>query len=94
MLSAIELFRPFIRYREILTKMMVVRHPNGDVYSSQNPILPRSLTKGSATIIIDRPVGSIGKMMRAVVRVQDHAGRWHKLVFPHLPMIGKAPVRP
>jgi hypothetical protein len=50
------------------------------------PIEPYSLTYGSATIIIACPVGSVGKMMRVVVAVQDHAGRWHKIIFPHLPV--------
>jgi len=90
MLSAIKLRRPFVRYRAILTKVMIVRHPKADIYSAKYPIEPHSLTYASATIIINRPVGRVGKTMRAVVAVQDHAGRWHKLIFPHLPMIGAA----
>ena len=76
MLSAIELRRPFVRRRAVLAK----------IHDIKRPIEPYSLTYGSATIIIACPVGSVGKMMRVVVAVQDHAGRWHKIIFPHLPV--------
>jgi hypothetical protein len=76
LLSALELRRPFVRRRAVLAK----------IHDIKRPIEPYSLTYGSATIIIACPVGSVGKMMRVVVAVQDHAGRWHKIIFPHLPV--------
>ena len=87
MLSAIKLRRPFVRRRAILTKNLMVLHPNGK-YSSKNPIDAGTLAYGSADIIIAHPVGSMGKTMRAAIALQDHTGRWHKLVFPHLPISG------
>jgi hypothetical protein len=82
MLSAIELRRPFVRRRAILTTIMM---------SPKHPIEPHSLTYASATIIINHPVGRVAKAMRTVVAVQDHAGRWHKIIFPHLQVIGASP---
>jgi hypothetical protein len=81
MLSAIELRRPFVRRRAVLAK----------IHDIKRPIEPHSLTYGSAMIIINHPVGRVGKTMRAVVAVQDHAGRWHKIVFPRLPVEGTQP---
>lgn len=88
MLSAVRLHRPWVRRRAIITKLLLIEQPKGHSYGTKNPILPNSLTYGDAHITIDHPVGRLGKPMRAVVAFQDHAGRWHKLVFPHLPMIG------
>lgn len=50
----------------------------------------RSISRkwGPATFIIARSVGSVGKTMRTLVAVQYHAGRRHKLIFPHLPIRG------
>jgi hypothetical protein len=81
MLSAIKLRRPFVRRRAVLAK----------IHNIKRPIEPHSLTYGSATIIINHPVGRVGKTMRAVVAVQDHAGRWHKIIFPHVQMIVPSP---
>ena len=88
MLSAIELRRPLVRRRAILTKMMMVCHPNAGTYGPEYPLDPHSLTYGFAEISIAHPVGSVGRTLRVVVAVQDHAGRWHKLIFPHLPIRG------
>ncbi|MGO9236857.1 MAG: hypothetical protein ACLP4V_23315 [Methylocella sp.] len=88
MLSAVKVHRPFIQRHTILQKQLVVRRPNGTIYGSKYPIDPHSLTYGSATVMVDRPVGSIGKAIRAVVSVQDHSGHWHKIIFPHLPVRG------
>jgi hypothetical protein len=91
-LSGIKLCRPFVRRHAILTKAMRGCHPNAGLelpidYSLELLIEPHSLTYASVTITIDHPVGSMGKTMRAVVAMQDHAGRWHKLICPHLRMI-------
>jgi hypothetical protein len=87
MLSEIRLLRPSVRRRRILTKHLLVRHPRGNTYGFTNPIEPHSLTFASGDIIVDHPVGRVGQPMRVTIQVQDHAGRWHKLVFPHVPSI-------
>jgi hypothetical protein len=85
-LSGIKLNRPWVRRKSIITKMLHTRHPTQNVHGSRYPIMAHSLTEASATIIVKDAVGGIGKKgtMRVSVSVQDHAGRWHKLVFPHL----------
>jgi hypothetical protein len=88
MLTAMRLARPWVRRRRIRQTTLSVRHPLGLDYGSDFPISPHSLTHGCAHIIIDRPIGRIGKTMRVVVRIQDHAGRWYRLVFPHVEMTG------
>jgi hypothetical protein len=77
-LSAIKLRCPFVRRHAAVSKQML-------------PLLiePHSLTNdGLADIGIAHRVGRVGKTMRVVVFVRDHAGRWHKLIFPHLPIRG------
>ena len=65
-------------------KMLQTKHPTRDVYGAQFPIMPNSLTYGAATCMIERPVGRKGKPMRVVIGLQDHAGGWHKAIFPRL----------
>jgi hypothetical protein len=91
MLSAIRLIRPWVRKLRIRETILSVRSPTGSEYGFEFPIMPHSLTQGSTHFVIDRPVGRIGKTMRIVVRVQDHAGRWYRLVFPHVHMVGPVP---
>jgi hypothetical protein len=85
-LSGIRLNRPLVRHKSIIEKLLMTEHPVGDVYGSRNPIMPHDLAHASATIIIKGAVGGVGKRgtMRVSIGVQDHAGRWHKLVFPHV----------
>jgi hypothetical protein len=85
-LSGIKLNRPWVRHHSIITKLLTTKHPTGDVHSSKFPIMPHALTEASATIIIKGAVGGVGKRgtMRVSIGVLDHAGRWHKLIFPHL----------
>jgi hypothetical protein len=82
MLSDVALSRPFVRRRHIFVKHILVQHPRANTYSFRHPIEPHSLTYASADIMVDYPVGRAGRPMRIVLRVQDHAGRWYKLVFP------------
>jgi hypothetical protein len=88
MLSAVRLRRPWVRRRAILDAMLLIQQPNGSTGGFKNPIMPNSLTYGSGCITIAHPVGRPGKEMRVVVTLQDHAGRWHKLIFPHMKMVG------
>ena len=86
-LSAVRLYRPWVWRREIIANMVLLKHPNAEVYGSYS-IPHNSLTYGNANIIINRSIGKAGKPIRAVIGLQDHLGGWHKLVFPHLPVHG------
>jgi hypothetical protein len=71
-----------------MTTMLTFRHPNNRTYSGENSFMPNSLTYGMATVIIDHPIGRIGRPMQVAIELQDHAGQWHKVCFPHVTMIG------
>jgi hypothetical protein len=85
-LSGVKLSRPWVRRALIVDKHVHTRHPTDNTYSSRFPVMPHSLTEASAHIILKGSVGGAGRRstMRVVIRVQDHAGRWHKLVFSQL----------
>ena len=72
MLSSVRLYRPWVRRDRISYATMGVE------------VTPNSLTYGTVTVMIERPVGRKGKPMRVVIGLQDHAGRWHKVIFPRL----------
>jgi hypothetical protein len=82
--SAIRLRKPWVRNRSILQTMLTTEHPSDPMHSSEYPILPHSLSYCHAHITIDHPVGKAGRPMRVVIKLQDHAGRWYRLVFPHV----------
>jgi hypothetical protein len=86
MLSLARLYRPRVRHDRISSNILLTKHPNPtkDVHSSQYPVMPNSLTYGAVTFMIERSVGRKGKPMRVVIGLQDHAGRWHKVVFSRL----------
>lgn len=85
-LSGLKLNRPWVRHKSIVEELLITEHPSENVYGSRNPIMPHSLVDVSATIIIKGAVGGLGKRgtMRVSVGVQDHARRWHKVVFSHV----------
>jgi hypothetical protein len=85
-LSSIKLNWPWVRHQSVITKILMTDPRTEDDHSLRDPIMPHSLTEGSAHILIKGAVGGIGKKgtMRVSVSLQDHAGRWHKLVFPRL----------
>lgn len=86
-LSGIKLNWPWVRHKSIITKtLMMTEQRTENDHSLRDPIMPHSPTEGSAHILIKGAVGGIGKKgtMRVSVSLQDHAGRWHKLVFPRL----------
>ncbi|MGD1039148.1 MAG: hypothetical protein ABR878_18740 [Roseiarcus sp.] len=87
-LSDVKIRRPWVRRRSIISKLLTFQHPKENVHSSQYPVLAHSLTYGSATVIVDRAIGTKGKPMRVVVRLQDHTGRWRRLVFPYVTNVG------
>lgn len=84
MLSAVRLSKPRIRRRSVLQSLLMTRHPVGETYGSEHPVLAHSLSYGTAHVTVDHPVGRTGKPMRVVIGVQDHVGRWHRLVFKHV----------
>ncbi len=87
-LSAIRLVRPLVRKRQIQQTTLSVRGPAGSAFGPEFPILPHWPTDGSASFVIDYPVGRVGRAMRVVVFVEDHVGRRYKLVFSHIKVIG------
>jgi hypothetical protein len=86
-LSAIRLARPLVKKRQIQRTTLSVRSPTGSAFGFEFPISPHSPTHGSASFIIDYPIGSVGRAMRVVVFIQDHVGRRYKLVFSHIKII-------
>lgn len=89
-LSEVTLRRPWIRRRSILTRVLLFKDPEAHYYGSSHPVPAHTLSYGSATIIVDHAVGRKGKPIRLVFALRDHAGRWHKLVFPFVRYIGPA----
>lgn len=88
MLSEIVLRRPWVRRRSIIVRDLNLKDPNSHYYGHEHPVPAQSLSYGSATIIVDHPIGRKGKPIRLVVGVRDHEGRWHKLVVPFVRHIG------
>jgi hypothetical protein len=86
-LSAIRLARPLVRKRHIQQTTLSVRSSTGSTFGFEFPISPHSPTHGSASFIIDYPIEGVGKATRVVVFIQDHVGRWYKLVFSHIKII-------
>jgi hypothetical protein len=82
-LSKVRLNRPWIRRKHILTAMLATQHPKQDLYGSDFGIQARARRACSANIMAHGTIGGVGrkKPMRVSIGVQDHAGRWHKLVF-------------
>jgi hypothetical protein len=83
-LSAIRLARPVVKKRQIRQTSLSVRGPAGSAFDSEFPILPHWPTDGSASFVIDCPVGRVGRAKRVVVFVEDHVCRRYKLVFSHV----------
>ena len=78
MLSSLRLHRPWAR-RALVSYEMHQTHPRMGL-----EITAHSLTAGAATVLIERSIGRKGKPMRVVIALQDNAGRWRKVVFPHI----------
>jgi hypothetical protein len=90
-LSAIELCRPRTSRHRIRQTLLAVRHPTGNLYSFDYPILAHQLTQGSAHLTIVGAVGRAGDPMKISVRIQDHAERWYKMSFPMVRFVGPVP---
>lgn len=85
-LSKVRLNRPWIRRKHILTAMLTTQHPEQNLYGSDYAIQAHARRACSANIIALGTVGGADrkKPMRVSIGLQDHAGRWHKLVFSDL----------
>jgi hypothetical protein len=82
-LSKVRLSRPWVSRKRILSARLMTQHPTQNIYSADYGIQARKRRACSANIIALGTVGGVGrkKPMRVSIGVQDHAGRWHKLVF-------------
>jgi hypothetical protein len=82
-LSKVRLNRPWVSRSRILSATVITQHPTQNVYIHDYGIQPRKRRACSAHILARGTIGGAGrrKPMRVSIGVQDHAGRWHKLVF-------------
>jgi hypothetical protein len=83
------LVRPWLPRGVYLSRNVIVRHPQRDIFGSEYPILPRGTSPASCGFIVNRPIGKPGRIIVAVVSVSDQFGRWHKLKFKELRYVGK-----
>jgi hypothetical protein len=67
----------------ILDARLMTEHPTQNMYSADYGIQAHKRRACTAHIMALGTIGGIGrkKPMRVSIGVQDHAGRWHKLVF-------------
>jgi hypothetical protein len=82
-LSKVRLNRPWVSRSRILNATVVTQHPTQNVYSHDYGIQARKRRACTAHILARGTIGGSGrrKPMRVSIGLQDHAGRWHKLVF-------------
>jgi len=85
-LSKVRLNWPWVRHKHIVTRTLATQHPKQDLYGSDFGIKAHARRGCSVNIIALGTVGGAGrkKPMRVSIGIQDHAGRWHKLVFRRL----------
>jgi hypothetical protein len=82
-LSKVRLNWPWVKRSRIFTTTVMTQHPTQNMYSADYGIQAHKRRACSADIMSLGTVGGVGrkKPMRVSIGVQDHAGRWHKLVF-------------
>jgi len=82
-LSKVRLNWPWVSRKRILDARLMTEHPTQNMYSANYGIQALKRRACSAHIMALGTVGGIDrkKPMRVSIGVQDHAGRWHKLVF-------------
>ena len=85
-LSRIRIQWPWLRRSRIADAMVMTQHPTQNTFSQDFGIQPRKRRACSAHVMVKGIVGGVArkKPMCVTVGVQDHAGRWHKLVFRSL----------
>lgn len=80
--TLVRLSRPF---GAKATSNFIITQGAGDMFSSENPVLPGARRKLSAHFFLKGFVGKPGRPLRVVIKVCDNFGRWHRWVFPALP---------
>jgi hypothetical protein len=79
---------PWIGRNRIFSSMVVTEHPDPkeSIHSSDFAVGAHGRQHCSADLMVLGLVGGAKRRrpMRVSVSLQDHAGRWHKLVFPNL----------
>jgi len=82
-LSKVRLNWPWVCRKYILGATLMTQHSKQDLYDSDFPIQAHARRACSANIMALGTIGGAGrkKSMRVSIGVQDHGGRWHKLVF-------------
>jgi hypothetical protein len=82
-LSKVRLNRPWVSRKRIFTARLTTQHPTQNMHSAEYGIQARKRRACEAGIMTLGTIGGEGrkKPMRVSIGVQDHAGRWHKLVF-------------
>jgi hypothetical protein len=82
-LSKVRLNWPWVSRKRILDARLMTEHPTQNMYSADYGIQAHKRRACTAHIMALGTIGGIGrkKPMRVSIGVQDHAGRWHKLVF-------------
>jgi hypothetical protein len=82
-LSKVRLNWPWVSRKRIISARLMTEHPTQNMYSADYGIQARKRRACTAHIMALGTVGGAGrkKPMRISIGVQDHAGRWHKLVF-------------
>jgi hypothetical protein len=85
-LSRIRMQWPWFSRERIVDAHVMTQHPTQNEYGSDFGIQPRKRRACSAYIVVRGVIGGADrrKPMRVTVGIQDHAGRWHKLVYPPL----------
>jgi hypothetical protein len=82
-LSKVRLNRPWVSRKRIFSARLMTQHPAQNMYSAEYGIQARKRRGCAADILAVGTIGGVGrkKPMRVSIGVQDHAGRWHRLVF-------------
>ena len=85
-LSKVRLNWPWVSRKRIFTTHLMTQHPNQGAYGSEFAIKAHSRRACSAHLMVRGTVGGARrkKPIRVSMSVQDHGGRWHKLIFPLL----------
>jgi len=82
-LSKVRLNRPWVSREQIHSSRLMTENPMQNNYSADYGIQARKRRACTADILALGTIGGVGrkKPMRVSIGVQDHLGRWHKLMF-------------
>jgi hypothetical protein len=84
--SRVRISWPWIHSDRILTSLIATKHPRGELFSRDFAVRSHGRQPCSADLMVIGAVGGAKRTrpMTVSIRVQDHAGRWHKIVFRRL----------